>query len=88
MTGVVRVGLEDTVGRRVVSGSIHGIGAGLVERRRESHIASDEVGDCDFRHDGGRSHMTLNKDGRTSIAISRLQASALQNGRLNDERAI
>jgi hypothetical protein len=33
MTGEVGVGVQDTVGGRVVAGSVHGIGASLVERR-------------------------------------------------------
>lgn len=56
MASELGVGLEDAVGGRVVTSSVHGIRAGLVERCREPDIASGPPSDGDLRHldcDGG-----------------------------------
>jgi hypothetical protein len=53
VTGEMRVGFQDAVCGRVVACCVHGIGACLVERGRESHIAGVPAGDGDFWHDGG-----------------------------------
>jgi hypothetical protein len=53
MAGVIRVGLENAVGRGVVSSSVHSIGTSSVERGRKANIASLPACDCDFTHDCG-----------------------------------
>ena len=53
MASVVRVGLENAVGRGVVSSSVHSIGTSSVEGGRKANIASLPACDCDFTHDCG-----------------------------------
>jgi len=50
MAREIGVGLQDAVCGRVVTGGVHGVGAGLVEGCWESHIASVPASDSDFCH--------------------------------------
>ena len=50
MTGELGVGFQDAVCGGVIPCCVHGIGAGLVERGREPHIAGVPAGDDDFWH--------------------------------------
>jgi hypothetical protein len=52
VAGEWRIGLQDAVCGGVVACSVHGIGARLVERGREPHIAGVPAGDGDFWHGG------------------------------------
>lgn len=53
MARVLGVGLENAVGGRVVTSSVHGIGTGLIQGSREAHIARLPPGDGDIEtHDG------------------------------------
>jgi len=43
-----RIRLEDAVRGRVITSGVHGIGASLVQRRGEAHIACGPAGDGDI----------------------------------------
>jgi hypothetical protein len=51
MAGIFRVRLEDAVRGGVVASCVHGIGASLVERGGEAHIACGPTCDGDLSHD-------------------------------------
>ena len=50
MTRELRICLEDAVGRRVIACGIHGIGASLIQGRREPDVPGGPASDCDLGH--------------------------------------
>lgn len=50
VTGELGVGLEDAVRGGVVASGVHGIGAGLVQGRGETHVPGLVAGDGDLTH--------------------------------------